>query len=127
MPRLESGFIQAKKDWCDISELIYNVTIRLGEELKNFIVGIDCSNTLPLFKIDYGLMDEVLYNLVQNVTRYAPGKSCISINANEISGAFRLWLKIMAGASLGEKQKRYLRNFIVGIIPQPAEQDWDYL
>ena len=85
MSRLESGFIQAKKDWCDINELIYNVTIRLEEELKNFIVDIDCGKTLPLFKIDYGLMEQVIYNLVQNATRYTPAKSCIYINANEIS------------------------------------------
>jgi len=90
MSRLESGFIQAKKDWCDVSELIYNITIRLEEELKNFTVNINCSQTLPLFKIDYGLMEQVLYNLVQNATKYTPAKSCISINVNEIKEGLQI-------------------------------------
>jgi len=33
MSRLESGYIQPKFDWCDVSELVYNVIDDLNEEL----------------------------------------------------------------------------------------------
>jgi two-component system sensor histidine kinase KdpD len=106
MSRLESGFIQAKKDWCDINELIYNVTIRLDEDLKNFIVNIDCDKSLPLFKIDYGLMEQVIYNLVQNATRYAPLKSRIFISAAEISDGLQIIVEDNGnGLPLEETQK----------------------
>jgi two-component system sensor histidine kinase KdpD len=90
MSRLESGFIQAKKDWCDISELIYNVAARLEEELKKFTIKIDCNKELPLFNIDYGLVEQVLYNLVQNATRYVPEKCSIKISANEINEGMQI-------------------------------------
>ncbi|HEY1039117.1 MAG TPA: DUF4118 domain-containing protein, partial [Bacteroidia bacterium] len=35
MSRLESGFIEAKRDWCDINELIYSTTNQLEEGLRN--------------------------------------------------------------------------------------------
>jgi two-component system sensor histidine kinase KdpD len=120
MSRLESGFIQAKKDWCDINELIYNVTIRLEEDLRNFNVKIDCDKSLPLFKIDYGLMEQVIYNLVQNATRYAPSKSCIFISATEISDSLQVIVEDNGnGLPLEETQKVFekfyrLNNSVTG-------------
>ncbi len=82
MSRLESGIIAVKKDWCDISELIYTVTLRLENELKHFELKVDTANNLPLFMLDYGLIEQVLFNLLQNATRYTPEGSSIRISAN---------------------------------------------
>jgi len=38
MSRLESGFIQIKKDWCDINEVIYAAIKRLEENIKEHVV-----------------------------------------------------------------------------------------
>lgn len=81
MSRLESGFIQTKKDWCDIHELVYDVIKRLDEQLKNYTLKVDIDETLPLFKLDYGLMEQVLYNLLCNAAQYTPHGSLIKIAA----------------------------------------------
>jgi len=81
MSRLESGFIQPKKDWCDVNELIWDVTNRLEEELKTHKVKINISENMPLFRLDYVLMEHILYNLVNNATQYTPEKSSILISA----------------------------------------------
>jgi two-component system, OmpR family, sensor histidine kinase KdpD len=81
MSRLESGFIQPKKDWCDVNELIWDVTQRLEEELKTHHVKIDIGKNMPLFKLDGGLMEHVLYNLINNAAQYTPEKSSILISA----------------------------------------------
>ena len=72
MSRLESGFIQPKMDWTDINELVYNVTGRLEQQLKNRQLHISIEETLPLYKLDYGLIEQVLYNLLYNATVYTP-------------------------------------------------------
>jgi two-component system sensor histidine kinase KdpD len=72
MSRLESGFIQPKKDWCDINEMIYAVVNRLEANLKNYDLKIMIEENLPLYKLDYGLIEQVLYNLVYNATIYTP-------------------------------------------------------
>lgn len=72
MSRLESGFIQLKKDWTDISELVYNVTGRLTQQLKNRQLHISIEETLPLYQLDQGLIEQVLYNLLYNAAVYTP-------------------------------------------------------
>jgi two-component system, OmpR family, sensor histidine kinase KdpD len=86
MSRLESGFIQPKKDWCDISELLYDVVNRIKENVEDRPINIIVKENLPLFKIDYGLIEHVVYNLVLNAVLYVPKYSAISIKANCIDG-----------------------------------------
>ena len=81
MSRLESGFIQLKKDWCDVNELIHAVVNRLEENLKRRNVHIEIEKNLPLYKLDYGLMEQVLYNLVYNASVYTPDYADIFIFA----------------------------------------------
>ncbi|MEO6612810.1 MAG: ATP-binding protein [Chitinophagaceae bacterium] len=81
MSRLESGFIQPKKDWCDINELVYDVIHRLEQELKDHNVHVSIEENLPLYKLDYGLMEQVVYNLLYNASIYTPGHGDIFIRA----------------------------------------------
>jgi K+-sensing histidine kinase KdpD len=78
MSRLESGHFSVRPDWCDLNDLIYKVTEDLAEELKPFLLKINISEDMPLVKIDFGLMEQVLYNLLINSTQYAPEASEIN-------------------------------------------------
>ena len=79
MSRLESGVIQPKMDWCDLQELIYNVLDSLKEDLHFHKIVVDLAENLPLFKLDYGLMEQVVYNLVFNASQYTPKGAKIEI------------------------------------------------
>jgi len=79
MSRLESGYIQPKLDWCDSKELIYNVCTRLTDELQHHKLIIIAEDSLPLFKLDYGLMEQILYNLIYNASQYTPKGAKIQI------------------------------------------------
>jgi len=72
MSRLESGFIQPKKDWTDINELVYDVIYRLEQQLKQHRLVIRIEDNLPFYKLDYGLIEQVLYNLLYNAAIYTP-------------------------------------------------------
>jgi len=80
--RLESGFIQPKIDWCDVNELIYSVVNKLQAQLANHQVKISIADNLPFFKLDFGLMEQVLYNILSNAAQYTPIGSTIFINAS---------------------------------------------
>ncbi len=88
MSRLESGFIQPKKDWCDMNELIYDVINRLDQQLKNHKVAIHIEENLPLYKLDYGLIEQVLYNLLYNASIYTPEFADIIIAAKNSTNRF---------------------------------------
>jgi two-component system sensor histidine kinase KdpD len=89
--RLESGFLKIKKDWCDVNELIYSVVNSFEDKLKDHPLKIEINETLPLFKLDFGLMQEVMRNLISNAFIYTEPKSAITIEAScvsEVNGHF---------------------------------------
>lgn len=82
--RLESGFLKLNKDWCDLSELIHSVVQKLQNETISQKIIFSPAENLPLFKLDSGLMEQVLQNLIQNAILYTPGNSTISIQIADI-------------------------------------------
>jgi two-component system sensor histidine kinase KdpD len=81
MSRLESGFIKPRLDWCDINELVYSVTNKLQTELTHHNHIISIPEDLPLFKLDFGLMEQILMNLVSNAILYTSPNALIYIKA----------------------------------------------
>ncbi|MBS1535017.1 MAG: PAS domain-containing sensor histidine kinase [Bacteroidetes bacterium] len=79
MSRLESGYIQPHYDWCDLSELVYNVLDSLKDDLQFHRVQVKKNDYLPLFKLDYGLTEQILYNLIYNASLYTPKGAAIQI------------------------------------------------
>ncbi|MEO6720481.1 MAG: ATP-binding protein [Ferruginibacter sp.] len=82
MSRLQSGFIQPKKDWCDVNELVYTTLKRLEENLKKHSIQVEIADNLPLFRLDMGLMEQVLYNIISNAVSYTPEDSIINISVS---------------------------------------------
>lgn len=79
MSRLETGMLKLKLDWCDINELIYDVIQKSKpEKLKHNITFVP-NEKLPLFKLDAGLVQEVIQNLVTNAIQYTPENTIITI------------------------------------------------
>ena len=85
MSRLESGNMTLKKDWCDINELIYSVVNRLEENLRHHHVHVSIEKNIPLYKLDYVLIEQVIYNLLYNASIYTPEHSDIFISAKNNS------------------------------------------
>jgi two-component system sensor histidine kinase KdpD len=72
MSRLESGRIIPRTDWCDVHDLVNKVTDNLRQELEPFKLSIVIPFDMPLVHLDFGLIEQVLHNLVLNSTQNAP-------------------------------------------------------
>ena len=81
MSRLESGFIQPKKDWCDINEVIYEAVKRIEENGITQEIKININPAIPLFKLDKGMLEQVIYNLINNSAIYTEADSVINVVA----------------------------------------------
>lgn len=78
MSRLETGTLALKKDWCDVNELIFRSMSSVpGQEGHKILFEPD--DKAPLFKIDEGLMEMVLYGIISNAVRYTPPGSEVRI------------------------------------------------
>ena len=82
MSRLEAGVLRIKKDWCDINDLVHKTLQRLEGTLRKYRLSVQIPENLPLFKLDFGLMEQVLYNLIINVTQHTPEDTLITIQAD---------------------------------------------
>ena len=82
MSRLESDVIKPKKDWCDVNELIYSAVNSLEHNLSRHKIEVKISKDVPLVKLDFGLMEQVLYNLIYNATIYTPEGTRIFVFAD---------------------------------------------
>ncbi len=69
MSRLESGRITARPDWCDVHDLANKVAENLKQELLPFKLSTVIPAEMPLVYIDFGLIEQVLHNLVLNATQ----------------------------------------------------------
>lgn len=81
MSRLESGFIKPKKDWCDINELIYDTVKKVEENKITQKITININPNIPLFKTDKVMLEQIMYNLLNNACLYTKPGSAINISA----------------------------------------------
>lgn len=82
MSRLESGGVQLNKDWTDLNELIYLCISKL-KNASNHLIEFNSDENLPLFKIDGGLIEQILTGLLQNAVKYTPKSSRVTVKAME--------------------------------------------
>ena len=78
--RLEAGFIQPKYDWIDLNELIFK-TVKLSKD-DGFThqILVNTQDDFPLAKLDPGLLEHILYNLIHNALQHTPKQSIITID-----------------------------------------------
>lgn len=83
MSRLEAGFIQPKKDWCDLNELIFTAIKDNKDDANNHKIEFIPNEDLPLFKLDSGLIEQTLHNLIHNALQHTPKNSTIKIKVSQ--------------------------------------------
>jgi len=81
MSRLESGRITLNLDWHDVHDLVNESVKQVGHELSDHELVIDIANNVPLVRIDFALMEQVLVNLLNNAALYTPSGVRVRLTA----------------------------------------------
>ena len=108
MSRLESGHLEPKYDWCDVRELIRSALNRLSDEMKSHPLKVDIPEGLPIVRLDFGLMEQALYNILQNVCFHTPEKTPASVEAFFQDGILEI---IISDDGPGFKEEDKFRAF----------------
>jgi len=90
MSRIQSGRVRPRIEPSDPRDLISIVLRQLEDELKTHDVIVDIQPDLPLVPMDIGLMEHVLFNLLNNAANYTPKDVRIRISARIENGQFLL-------------------------------------
>jgi two-component system sensor histidine kinase KdpD len=81
MTRLESGHVRANLDWCDVADLVQVTLKEIGKDLAQHKVTVGLAPGLPLVRMDFVLMQQVLTNLLLNAAVHTPPSTAVQVSA----------------------------------------------
>jgi two-component system, OmpR family, sensor histidine kinase KdpD len=81
MTRLESGAVIPDAALYDIGEIVGTALNRAGKMLVNHTVELQISPDLPMLAVDPVLLEQVLFNLLDNASKYAPPRTTIRMHS----------------------------------------------
>jgi two-component system sensor histidine kinase KdpD len=81
MTRVESGYLQLSKEWCDVQDMIGVAASRV-EALRTRSLKIETAPDLPLVPADFVLIEQVLVNVLDNAAKYSGPDSEISVKTS---------------------------------------------
>jgi two-component system sensor histidine kinase KdpD len=81
MTRLESGLIKPRLDWCDIRDVLNAVVMKAAGGSPHRQVSVTVDADVPLMKLDYGLIEQAVANIVHNALVYSPPATPVTIHA----------------------------------------------
>jgi two-component system, OmpR family, sensor histidine kinase KdpD len=105
MTRLDAGVIAVDKQWYPLEDVIGSALSRLKTETGGRRIAKHLPSDLPLVRLDGVMIEQVLFNLLDNALKYSPAEMPVDIQAS----ADAEWVTIEVldrGPGLTEEEKR---------------------
>ena len=83
MSRLEAGVLGAKPESVDVADLVETATKRLSRRLSGHKLELDLPQTLPLVSADPLLLEQAIFNLLDNAVKYADVGTLVRVRAQQ--------------------------------------------
>ena len=90
MTRLEAGALGPKREPVDVADAVGSALRRTSRLLAGHRVATDLAADLPLVRLDFVLLEQVLVNLLENAARYTPKGGTVEIAGRAGAEAFVL-------------------------------------
>lgn len=81
MTRLGHGELTLDRDWVGLDDILSVVIKRSKPLLQEVTVNIDLQPEMPLLYVHPALIEQALFNVLENAIRFAPAGSAIAISA----------------------------------------------
>lgn len=81
MTRIETGRLPLNCEWCEPAELLHLAVEQVSNEISTERIHIHASADLPLVRLDVGLLEQSLCNLLNNAAAHSPAGSTIELTA----------------------------------------------
>jgi len=106
LTRLTSGPVRLKREWVALDELIGAVLSRLRAALEGRDITVDAPAGLPLVHCDEVLIEQVLFNLVENAQKHTPPGTPIRTGVRAWPAMFEVWVADAGtGLASGDEQR----------------------
>jgi two-component system sensor histidine kinase KdpD len=120
MTRIESGRLPLNLEWGEARELLESTVSQVENEVSRERVRIIVPDSLLLVRLDYGLMEQALCNLLVNAAEHSPAGAPIEMSAQLDGGTLQLRVRDHgAGLAPGE-EKKVFEKFYRGAGARPG-------
>lgn len=79
MTRLEAGALRLRREPADVQDLIGAALEQLGQRAAHRTIQMAAPADLPLVALDFGIMVQVLVNLLDNALKYSPPEAPVEV------------------------------------------------
>jgi two-component system sensor histidine kinase KdpD len=90
MTRLEAGALDIRKDWVDIADAVRGAAARGQKSFPNRKMELNVAPELPLIRGDATLLEQVIFNLLDNADKYGGDASVTRIKVARVRDAVEL-------------------------------------
>jgi two-component system sensor histidine kinase KdpD len=114
MNRLESGVVQPKAEWCDVSELVRSAMEIERDSLAGRDVRLDIPEDMPLVLIDPTLIEQAVSKLLANAGTHTPQRLPVEIDAEHHQGRLVISVSDRGPGLAPEVSNRLFEKFYRG-------------
>ena len=93
MMKLESGAVRPNSGMHDVSEVVGSVLRRTEKILAEHKIEVALAADLPMIEVDPVLFEQVLFNVLDNASKYAPVGTTVRISAQQAHDKIRLQIE----------------------------------
>jgi two-component system sensor histidine kinase KdpD len=101
--RIEGGIIAPRREPADLADIVGSAVRHAAKLLTRHRLAIDLEPDLPMVSVDFVLLEQVVFNLLDNVVKYAPPASTVSITGRASQGSIVLEIAD-EGAGIAESE-----------------------
>lgn len=114
MTRIESGKTPLNLEWSDVRDLLESAADQLSNEISRERIQIRVPENLPLVRLDFGLMEQALCNLLINGVQHSPAGSPVEMSAQIDASTLELRVRDHGTGIAPGEEKRIFEKFYRG-------------
>jgi len=113
MTRLD-GEVSLQRDWIGVDELIGAAVARVRRVFPGRVIDIRVSPELPPLHVQPALLEQALFNVIENAVRVSPVDAAVDVAADADAGAVRIAVRDRGpGIPEAERERVFERFYSV--------------
>ena len=120
MTRIESGRLPLNIEWGEARELLESAVSQVENEVSRERVRLTVPDGLPLVRLDFGLMEQALCNLLVNAAEHSPVGALVEMSAQLDGKMLQLRVRDHGAGLIAGEEKKVFEKFYRGSGARPG-------